>query len=199
VLLIACGNVANLLLAHAARRSKEIAIRLALGASRWRLIRQLLTDSILLGLLGGIAGLAIAKWSLSGLWSLRPPLFNHASFALAVAPRILAYTRGMSLLPAFLFGLAPALRAPRRDLATDLKQRTGRAATGRLQLGSLLVGGQVAFSAVALVEAGLFVQSMYNATRIDPGFDAERLGIVAFNVADQGYSEARGRDYQQRV
>jgi predicted permease len=199
VLLIACANVANLLLARAAGRRKEITIRLALGAGRGRLIRQLLTESVLLAVLGGVAGLALAKWSLIGVWAMRPPMFNYSGIQLALDRTVLAYTLAMALVTGLIFGLVPALRATSTDLASDLKQRTGRTAAGRWQIGSLLVSGQIAFSAVALVGAGLFIQSMRNATRIDTGFDVERLGIVSFNTGEQGYSEARGRDYQKRV
>jgi predicted permease len=201
VLLIACVNVANLLLARAAERNKEIAIRLALGASRWRLIRQLLTESALLAVAGGLAGLLVARWARDLLWSLRPPMFNHAAFRLDFDTRVLAYTLGISVCAGILFGLAPALRATRPDLAVDLKERSGRTAPrlGRWNLLSILVIEQVAFSLVTLVAAGLFIRSMRSASQIDPGFDAAHLATVGYNVADQGYSAARGREFQRAV
>ena len=201
VLLIACANVANLLLARAAGRGKEIALRLALGASRWRLVRQLLTESTLLALLGGAAGLALARWARDILWSMRPPMFTHAGVHLDLDVRVLSYTLAISLLTGILFGLVPALRATSRDLTSDLKERTGRAESsfkGR-RTRSALVIGQVALSVVALVGAGLFVRSLWNAGRIDPGFDAARLGVVAFNVGDQGYNEGRGREFERQA
>jgi predicted permease len=201
VLLIACANVANLLLARAAGRGKEITLRLALGASRWRLVRQLLTESTLLALLGGTAGLALARWARDILWSMRPPMFTHAGVHLDLDGRVLAYTLAISLLTGILFGLAPALRATSGDLASHLKERTGQAESslkGR-RMRSALVIGQVALSVVALVGAGLFVRSLRNAGRIDPGFDAARLGVVALNVADHGYNEGRGREFERQA
>ncbi|HEY2015278.1 MAG TPA: ABC transporter permease [Bryobacteraceae bacterium] len=201
VLMIACANVANLLLARAVGRNKEITVRLALGASRWRLIRQLLTESVLLSVLGCGAGLAFAALARDVLWSMRPPMFAHAGVHLDLDFRVLGYSLVVSVLTGTLFGLLPAVRATRADLATDLKERAGRSAysAGALRLRSMMVSGQVAFSLIALVGAGLFVRSIINASHIDPGFDAAHLGTVSFNVGDQGYNEARGRDYQTRV
>jgi predicted permease len=201
VLLIACVNVANLLLARAAERNKEIAVRLALGATRWRLIRQLLAESSVLALAGGLAGLLLARWARDVLWSLRPPMFNFAAFHLEFDTPVLAYTLGISVLAGLLFGLAPALRATRPDLAVDLKERSGRAAPrlGRWNLRSILVIEQVAFSLITLVAAALFIRSMRSASQIDPGFDAAHLATIAYNVADQGYSAARGGEFQRAM
>ena len=197
VLLIACVNIANLQLARAAERNKEIAVRLALGASRGRLVRQLLTESTVLALAGGLAGLLVARWARDILWSLRPPMFNYASFRLDFDWQVLAYALGISLATGLLFGLAPALRATRPDLAVDLKERSGRAAVhiGRWNLRSLLVMEQVAFSLITLMAAGLFIRSMRNAGEIDTGFDAARLGSIAFNCADQGYKLPRVKQF----
>jgi predicted permease len=201
VLLIACVNVANLLLARAAGRNKEIAIRLALGAGRWRLIRQLLTESVLLALAGGLAGLVVARWSRDLLWSLRPPMFNYAAFRLDFDLPVLAYTLGIAVLTGILFGLVPAFRSTNPDLATDLKERSGRSALrlGRWNVRSLLVAEQVAFSLITLVAAGLFIRSMRNAGEIDPGFDATHLASIAFNLTDQGYSPARGKEFERTL
>jgi predicted permease len=202
VLLIACANVANLLLARAAGRNKEITVRLAMGASRWRLVRQLLTESILLAMLGGGAGLLFARWGRDLIWWLRPPMFAHAGLHLDLDGRVLAYSLVVSILTGILFGLTPALGATRTDLATDLKERSAQPAShrpGAWNPRSVLVISQVAFSLITLLGASLFLRSVQNAARIDPGFDAARLGIVVFNVSDQGYSEARGREYQNRV
>jgi predicted permease len=201
VLLIACANVANLLLARAVNRSKEIAVRLALGASRWQLLRQFLIESIVLGLFGGGAGLLLAKWARDLLWSMKPPLFKHAGFSPGFDTQVLAYTLSIALATGILFGLAPALRAMRTDLATDLKERTNRGSFSRrrFHLRPVLVAGQVALSVVALAGAGLFLKSVWSAARIDLGFDASHLGLVAFNLTGQGYDEERGRQYQQRA
>ena len=201
VLLIACANVANLLLARAAGRNKEISVRLALGASRWRLMRQLLVESTLLSVAGGLLSLLVARWARDLLWSARPPDFKYAGFTLDLDTKVLAYSVAISVLTGILFGLIPAVRATRADLATDLKERAGTPASsrGNWHPRSLLVMGQVAFSMVALVGAGLFMRSLWNATRIDPGFDAMHLGVVSFNVGDQGYTEGRGREFQRRA
>lgn len=175
VLLIACGNVGSLLLARAAIRGREVAIRLALGAKRNRLIRQLLTESILLGLIGGTGGLLVARFARDAVWALRPPMFNRSGIQLDLDPRVLAFTLFASLVTAIAFGLVPALRSTRPNLATDLKDRTGRnSQPGRWQLRTLLVSGQVAFSVVALLGAGLFIRSLGNAARIYPGFQPDR-------------------------
>lgn len=202
VLLIACANVANLLLARASGRSKEITVRLALGASRWRLIRQLLTESTMLALAGGVGGLLIARWARDLVWWLRPPMFMHAGQHLDLDGRVMAYSLMVSVLTGLLFGLAPALRATRSDLARNLKERGGQGAASKIgpwSPRSVLVMCQVALSLITLMGAGLFVRSIRTAGQIDPGFDAAHLAIVGFNVGDLGYSEARGREYQSRA
>jgi predicted permease len=202
VLLIGCGNVANLLLARAAGRSKEIALRLATGASRTRLVRQLVTESLLLAVLSGAAGFLVARWACDLLWSLRGPTFEHAGFQLDLDFAVLSFNAGVALITGLLFGLAPALHATKRDLVDDLKER---AATGSLRfhgvgtLRSLLVVAQVTLAVVTLVGASLFVRSLLDATHINPGFDAANLAVIAYNVNDQGYNEERGRDYHARA
>jgi len=201
VLLIACANVANLLLARATGRHREIAIRLAMGASRGRLIRQMLTESLLLAIGGGAGGLLLARWARDLLWALRPPLFNHAGFRLEMDSQVLLFTVGVSVTTGILFGLVPALRATRADLASDLKERDSAPAGFHRAWHprALLVMAQVAFSLVALIGAGLFARSLRSAGQIDPGFDAAHLGIVVYNVTDQAYDEVRGREYHQRA
>jgi predicted permease len=201
VLLIASGNVANLLLARAAVRRKEITVRLALGASRWQLVRQLVTESLLLALAGGLTGLVFARWAAELLWNLKPPMFNHAGILLDLDGQVLAFNFVVSLGTGIVFGLVPALRATRSDLAADLKERSGQSASsaGTLRPRSILIVAQVALSLVALVGAGLFVQSLQNAGEINLGFDAPHLAVVGFNVNDQGYNEGRGRDFFQQV
>ncbi|HXB70107.1 MAG TPA: ABC transporter permease [Candidatus Acidoferrales bacterium] len=201
VLLIACGNVANLLLARAAVRRKEFTVRLALGATRWQLVRQLVTESMLLALTGGLAGLLFARWAAELLWTLKPPMFNHAGFRLDLDGHVLGFNFLVSLSTGIVFGLAPALRATRSDLANDLKERSGQPGTsgGAWRPRAVLIVGQVALSMVALVGAGLFVRSLQNAGDVNLGFDARHLAIVGFNLTDQGYKEGRGRDFFQQV
>ncbi|MGP8244618.1 MAG: ABC transporter permease, partial [Bryobacteraceae bacterium] len=201
VLLIACGNVANLMLARAAGRGREISIRLALGASRFRLIRQLLAESVLLAAGGGLLALLLAWWAAGVLWAWRPEPWKYAIAVPSLDKRVLGYSLAISLATGLLFGLFPALRSTRANLATDLKERTGQAPAGghRFNPRSLLVMIQVALSLIALVGAGLFVRSVWDADRMNPGFDAAHLGTVSFNLGDQGYSQDRGREYQQRA
>lgn len=199
VLLIACANVANLLLARAAGRNREIAIRLALGASRWQLMRQLLVESTLLSLCGGLLSLVVAKWARDLLWSIRPPDFKYAGFGPALSSDVFAYCLITAVATGIIFGLVPAVRATSTDLATDLKERSGQSSSaGGFHPRALLVMGQVAFSVIALVGAGLFVRSLLNASRIDPGFDAAHLATIGYSV-DQSYAEARGRDFHRRA
>ncbi|MDR3699154.1 MAG: ABC transporter permease [Candidatus Sulfopaludibacter sp.] len=198
VLLIACANVANLQLARATGRGREITVRLALGASRWQLIRQLLVESVILSVAGGVLGLLLARWARDVLWSIRPPAFKHAGFTLDLDSRVLAYTLGISIGTGILFGLIPGLRATRKNLGSDLKERSGEAASsGGWNPRSILVMVQMALSLVALVGAGLFVRSLLNANRIDPGFDANHLAVISFNLSDQGYNEERGREFHR--
>jgi predicted permease len=201
VLLIACANVANLLLARAAVRQKEIAVRLALGAGRGQLIRQLLTEGTLLALLGGAAGLLLAFWAQSLLWSFRPPFLAVDAIDLQPDLRVLLFTLAVSVATGVVFGLAPAIQASRPDLVGELKEKTG-APTGSNRLFSLrnlLVSSQVALSLVALVGAGLFLRSLQNAQRISPGFDTDHLSVLSFDLGAQGYTEERGHQFQQRV
>jgi predicted permease len=202
VLLIACANVANLLLARASARRKEIAVRLALGASRGRLIRQLLTESIILSMLGGAAGLLIAWWAIDGLKATPPP-----PGALPITPdfamdtRVLFFSLALSLLTGIIFGLAPAWRASRPDLVPALKDESLALdeRTRRLSLRNLLVVAQVAVSLVLLIAAGLFLRSFQQAQAIRPGFDAEKLLIAPLNINLLRYTRAQGREFYRQV
>jgi predicted permease len=201
VLLIACANVANLLLARASVRQKEIAVRLSLGASRGRLIVQLLTEGTMLAVIGGAAGLLLAYWAQGLLWSFRPPFLQADAIDLHPDASVLLFTLGVSVATGIVFGLAPAIQASRPDLVVELKEKTS-APTGSnrlLSLRNLLVAAQVALSLVALVGAGLFLRSLQNAQRIDPGFDSEHLATVTFDLGGQGYTEQRGQQFQQRA
>jgi predicted permease len=195
VLLIACANVANLLLARAAARRKEIAIRLSLGASRGRLIRQLMTESILLSTLGGIGGLLLAAWGANALMTFKPPVPVPLDLDLGVDWRVLGFTVGVSLLTGILFGLAPALAASRSDLVSSLKDDSGAVGRGRGRLRGALVVVQVALSLLLLIGSGLFLRSLRNASTIDPGFDADNLLVMTMDLQLQGYNETTGRNF----
>jgi putative ABC transport system permease protein len=200
VLLIACANVASLLLARATRRRKEIAVRLSLGATRPRLLRQLLTESLLLALLAGVLGLLIAVWMRNLLWSLRPPFLTAEAIDLGLHPRILLVSLAVSILCGLLFGIAPAWRASRPGVVDDLKDQVGLPAAGRrFGLRQALVVLQVAVSLVALIGAGLFLRSLRNAQAVDLGFSAENLLASGIDLAAQRYDEPRGRNLQSRL
>jgi predicted permease len=199
VLLIACVNVANLLLARAAARRKEIAIRLALGAGRFRLIRQLLTESMLLAALSGSMGLLLAQWGARLLLAYLPQE-QTATFDLAPDAAVLSFTLAVSLLTSFLFGLAPALRATRLDLTSSLKEGIGGGTgSSRLAPHKLLIVTQVALSLFLLVGAGLFLRSLRNLKDIDVGFDRKNLILFSLNTPS-GYTLAQRMNlYQQAL
>lgn len=197
VLLIACANLANLLLARAARREREMGLRAALGASRPRLIRQMLTECILLALFGGAAGLAVAYVGRTVLWSFRPPFIQQNDIDLSFDLGVLLFTLGVSIFTGLLFGLAPAFRASIPDLAETLKLggRGGSAGWGRNKLRSLLVVSEIALSLVALIGAGLFIRSMRDAQKMDPGFESKNLFMLAFDLGALHYDEGRGQQF----
>jgi putative ABC transport system permease protein len=202
VLLIACANVANLLLARASARRREIAVRLAMGASRSRLIRQLLTESLLISLAGGIAGLLLAMWTIDVLKSATPP-DGIFSFTLdyRLDGRVLAFTFALSLATGVLFGLAPALQASRPDLVPALKDEALAVAGSqrRFNLRNALVVAQVALSLVLLIGAGLFLRSLNNAQSIDPGFDADKILNAQLNINLLRYTKAQGQQFYTQV
>ncbi len=193
VLLIACVNMANLLLAQAVQREREIGLRSALGASRGRIVRQLLTESLLLAAVGGAAGLAVAYWGRNALWSFRPPFLGNASIDLSFDWRVLAFTAGVAILTGIVFGLAPAIRTSRVNLSEMMKVggRAGSSlAHGRVR--SLLVVAEIALAAVALIGSGLFLRSMQAAQNIDMGFDSKHVGFVLLTPGARKYEPARG-------
>ena len=189
VLLIACVNVANLLLVRAAERQKEIAIRLALGAGRWRIIRQLLSESVLLSLLSGLTGLLLGVWMMEGLLKLAPdsvPRLDQTKLDTTV----LLFTLGISLLTGVLFGLLPAWQSARHDLHTALKEG-GRstAGAGRERMRQVLLVAEVGLSLVLLIGAGLMLRTVYQLTHVDPGFAAENLLTMQFDLPRTTYDE----------
>lgn len=199
VLLIACANLANLLLARAAGREKEVAIRLAVGAGRWRIIRQLLTESLVLATIGGIAGLAIGfiadKVLIAAFVSTDAPGFKISSVP---DLRILLFTFGVTILTALLFGLFPALQSTNPHLATTLKDQAGGViGRGNVRLRKILVASEVMLALLLLIGAGLFVKSLNNLRNLGPGFPVERL--VAFNLNPSliGYKTERIKLFYQ--
>jgi putative ABC transport system permease protein len=196
VLLIACANVASLLLARAADREKEVALRVALGAERGRLIRQLLTESVLLALLAAGLGMLLAYWGRDLLWAYRPPNLG-GSVQLGFDLRVLGFTMVVALVTGVVFGLAPALQASQPDLKSTLQEggRRGSSGTSRPWLRSALVVVEVALALATLIGAGLFLRSLRNAQAIDPGFERERLVQARLNLQSAGYSDGRGEQF----
>jgi predicted permease len=197
VLLIACVNLTNLLLAQAARREKEIGLRAALGASQGRVMRQLLTESLVLAILSGAVGLAIAYGGRAALWSFRPPFILDGDIDLGFDFHVLFFTLSMALLTAVFIGVAPALKAAKPNLAEVLKVggRGGTVGWARNPFRSLLVVTEIALALVALVGAGLFIRSMQNAQHIDPGFESKNLFVFAFDLGALHYEEGRAQQY----
>jgi predicted permease len=201
VLLIACANVANLLLARASSRRKEIALRLALGGSRGRLVRQMLTESFVLASLGAALGLAIAFWTARSLAAFLPPYAIRASFDTRPDAVVFAFTLGLTVITTLLFGLAPTLHASKLDLVTAMKDNTVTVGRGprKISLRHSLVITQVALSMVALISAGLFVRSLREAYKADPGFDPHGVLLASFDPFLSGYDESRGREFYRRL
>ena len=188
VLLIACANVANLLLARGATRQKEMAVRLALGAGRFRLMRQMLTESVMLAFGGGALGVLFANWGKDLLMNLRPWGGPALELDLRLDLRVLGFTTAVSLLTGILFGIAPALRATRVDLGPALKDSTRSIVGGsRLGLSKALIVVQVALSLVLLVGAGLFVRTLQNLNKVDAGFNLNNLLLFRVSPRLSGY------------
>ncbi len=200
VLLIACANVANLLIARATARQKEIAIRLALGASRSRIVSQLLVESVTLALAGGAAGMALAIWLDGTLLNFLPK--GDAPLILSTTPdwRILTFNLGVSLATGIIFGLAPALQSTRPKLAGTLKDQVGSIAGGTSAgLRKALVTAQVTLSLLLLIGAGLFIRSLKNLKDLDPGFHTANLVGFAVDPPMNGYKQERSLDFFRQL
>ncbi len=198
ILLIACANVANLLLARSTVRRKEIAVRLAIGASRGRLIRQMLTESALLAFAGGAAGLILAPWLSDLLIAYQSKVVSqHASLNNVVDGRVLGFTLLVSLLAGFIFGIVPALQSSRDDLVPALKDDAmmGGGRERFLSARHVLVIAQVALSLVVLIGAGLLTRSLRNFFAIDPGFNPENVMVAGIELPPDRYDKNRGREF----
>ncbi|MGB9417036.1 MAG: ABC transporter permease [Acidobacteriaceae bacterium] len=201
VLLIACSNVANLLIARAVSRRQEIAVRLAIGAGRGRLVRQLLTESVLLGFFGGIAGLGVGYEGCRFLWSFRPPEVARNLVEPKVDGTVFLFAFLLSLATGFIFGVMPALRASKTSLVESLKEETRIAGpSGRsARFQKTLLTGQVAFSLVSLIAASLFLRALQRAYDIDPGFDHQHLAVLMMSPEQQDNDVVRLKAFHRQV
>jgi putative ABC transport system permease protein len=199
VLLLACVNLANLLLARATERRKEIAIRLAVGASRARLVRQLMTESVMLSLLGASCGVLVAAWINQLVRAIKLPTDFALVFDLRIDWRVIAFTLALSVLTGLVFSLIPALQSSKPELVPALKDESSLAGFRRSRLRNSLVVAQISLSLVLLVSAGLIVRSLQEAQRMRPGFNPENAVALSFDVGLQGYDEPKGRAFQKQV
>ncbi|HEV3219587.1 MAG TPA: ABC transporter permease [Candidatus Acidoferrales bacterium] len=205
VLLVVCANLANLFLARISGRSKEMSIRLTLGATRMRLARQIITETLMIALMGGVVGVFLAWWSADGIMafaSAQMPKDEIGTINFHVGPdwRVLAYAFGISLLTCLAFGLAPALRASKANINDALKSAGTAGASGRRTnsfSGRVLVGVQVAFSMILLLAAGLSLRVLYHAQTIDPGFEMKNTAAVTLDLAEEGYSASRANAFNR--
>jgi len=205
VLLIACANIANLMLARAASRRREMAIRLALGAGRRSLLRQLLIESLVIAIMGGLLGLLVSVWTTSALLHVLPSDATGGWIVATVDSRLLLFTLAVSVFTGLLFGLAPALQSSRAEVASTLREQPAALASagGAARFRSMLVVAQLALSLLLLVGAGLFARSLFNLLRVNPGFHTGRLLTFAIDPSLNGYTKDRGfalyRDLQERI
>ena len=206
ILLIACFNIANMQLARAIARQKEIGVRLCLGASRWRLIRQLLTESLVLSIVGGVAGVLLAWWTLNLFLSVVFLRYGGAEMvrvSIDLTPdwRVMAYSFGLALLSGIAFGLVPAQRATRPDLIGMVKAEgaTASGRSARSRLSSALVVAQVAICFVLLIPAGLLLRSVQLNLATDPGYEAKNLLAVGYSLEFSGYDAERAKIFQQQL
>ena len=200
VLLIACANVANLLIARATARQKEIAVRLALGAGRHRIISQLLIESLMLALAGGLVGIALAVWIDRTLISFLPAGNNLVPISATPDWRILAFALGVSLMTGVIFGLVPALQSTSPNLAPTLKDSVGSITpSGSVGLRKALVAAQVSLSLLLLIGAGLFIRSLANLKDLDPGFQTKNLLTFAVDASSNGYPDERALQFYDQL
>ena len=199
LLLIACSNVANLLLLRATSRRREIAVKLALGATRGRLIRQLLTEASLLSLIAGGLGLLLAPWSAELILAFQQPAYGLRGVNISPDARVLAFTAVISIVTAVMFGLAPAMKASKVDLVTSLKDGAPSSGHRKSRLQGNLVVAQVALSLVLLIGAGLAVRTMQKALMMDRGFDGENMVLMSMDLTIRGYSESQGRSFYEEL
>jgi macrolide transport system ATP-binding/permease protein len=199
VLLIACTNLANLLLSRAVSRRKEIAVRLAIGAGRGRLIRQLLTESITLSIAGGAVGMFLAWWIINLAMTFRPAMDFPLTIDVGLDWRVLLFCLGLSLVTGILFGLVPALQATKAGLITSLRDDTSASGFRRSRLRNGLVIAQLAMSLILLVAAGLVIRSLQHVQLMGPGFQAEHAIALTTDLGLQGYSEDRARGFQKQL
>jgi predicted permease len=201
VLLLACANLANLLLARATARERELAVRLAIGAGRARIVRQLLTESLLLSAAGAAVGLALAFLTNRVLLRIYLPADAAAEFVVSPIPdaRVLAFVAGVMLLTSLVFGLLPAVRGSRTEITLSLKDRSGAPSAGGISLRRMLVGIQVALSLLLLVGAGLFVRTLRNLDSLGPGFPTDHLLTFRIDPSLNGYSDEQTKSFYQRL
>ena len=200
VLLVTCANVGNLLVVRHAGRRRELAVRVALGASRGRLISMYLAESVVLATAGGALGLLLARWGVSVVLAMLPVAVPPAALALRADARVIAFVAGVSMASALLFGLLPAWRGAADDLAAVLRSGLGKGATtGGRRLDRWLVGCQVGLSVLLLAGAGLFVQTVRNLARLDVGFDADRLLQISLDTRRAGYGRGQVGPLQARL
>jgi predicted permease len=201
VLVIACFNIANLLLARASGRKREMSIRAAIGASRGRIVTQLLTEALVLAIAGGALGLGLALAARDVMWRFRPPQLPADGMDLSLDWHVMAFTFLVAITTGLIFGLAPALQASRPDLVSELKERAG----GDLRKGSrftvrdVLISLQVMVCLIALVGAGLFLISLRNARAMDTGFDTHNLAMLSFDLGALNYDAPRAREFERRA
>ncbi|MFN0107874.1 MAG: ABC transporter permease [Blastocatellia bacterium] len=199
VLLIACTNLANLLLARATERSKEIAIRLSIGASRARIVRQLLTESVLLAVTGGLTGVLLAGWIIDLIMGLKPPAEIPVTIELHVDWRVLVFSMLVSVVTGILFGLVPAMQATKPDLVSALKDVASQSGVRRSWLRSSLVVAQVAVSLLLLVAAGLTLRALQQLRGMNPGFNPENAVTMNFDLSLQGYQTDKGTQLRKQL
>jgi predicted permease len=201
VLLLACANVANLMLVRSVGRRREIAIRLSLGAGRWQLVRHLLVESLILALAGGVVALLITFWTQGTLMKFMPATDYPVSLSVKADRTVLLATLGISVLTGVIFGILPALRASREAPVAVLKEDTGSASVGvrKARLASGLVVAQISLSLLLLVCAGLFIRSFLSAQLINPGFNSHNVLIATYDLFTAGYSEASGTEFDRQL